>query len=133
MKKEATKFLNIKVDVKSALPIYEQIKRAIKIAILSGKFKDGDKLTSIREMAIKLKINPNTIIKIYTQLETEGYVYSRPGLGYFIKKNNENLKKDKYEIFKQETFDYISKASEFGYSYNDILKIVKKYFKGVLR
>lgn len=131
MKKEATKFLNIKVDVKSALPIYEQIKRTIKIAILSGKFKDGDKLTSIREMAIKLKINPNTIIKIYTQLETEGYVYSRPGLGYFIKKNKENLKKDKYEIFKQETFDYISKVSELGYSYNEILKIVKKYFKGV--
>jgi GntR family transcriptional regulator len=128
VKKESKIILNIKVDVKSALPIYEQIKRAIKIAILSGKFKDGDKLTSIREMAIKLKINPNTIIKIYTQLETEGYVYSRPGLGYFIRRNKENLKKDRYEIFKQETFDYISKVSELGYSYNDILKIIENNF-----
>lgn len=128
MKKENKEFFEIKVDVKSALPVYEQVKRAIKLAILSGRLKEGQKLMSLRELALKLEINPNTIIKIYTQLEVEGFIYSRPGAGYFVKYDKEKMKKEKYELFEQESLDYISKAIELGYSFDDILKIMRKYF-----
>ena len=83
---------------------------------------------SLRELALKLEINPNTIIKIYTQLEVEGFIYSRPGAGYFVKYDKEKMKKEKYELFEQESLDYISKAIELGYSFDDILKIMRKYF-----
>jgi len=128
MKREIREFFEIKVDVKSALPVYEQVKRAIKLAILSGRLAEGEKLMSLRELAQKLQINPNTIIKIYTQLETEGYIYSRPGAGYFVQVDKEKMKKEKYELFEKESLDYISRVIELGYSFDDILEIMRKYF-----
>jgi GntR family transcriptional regulator len=128
MKQEERTFFEFKVDVKSALPVYEQVKRAIKLAILSQRLKEGEKLMSLRELALKLQINPNTIIKIYTQLEVEGYVYSRPGAGYFVKVDKEKLKKERFVLFEKETQDYIAKVIELGYSFDDVLEIMKRYF-----
>jgi len=128
MNKEDRTFFEFKVDVKSALPVYEQVKRAIKLAILANRLKDGEKLMSLRELALKLQINPNTIIKIYTQLEVEGYIYSRPGAGYFVKIDKEKIRKERYVLFEEETQDYISKVIQLGYSFDDILEIMKRYF-----
>ncbi len=127
MKSDKT-FFEFKVDAKSALPVYEQVKRAIKLAILSDRLQEGEKLMSLRELALKLQINPNTIIKVYTQLELEGYIYSRHGAGYFVKVNKEKIKKERYELFEEETQDYISKVIALGYSFDDILEIMKRYF-----
>jgi GntR family transcriptional regulator len=110
----------IKVDVKSALPVYEQIKRAIKLVILSGRLEEGDQLMSIRELALKLQINPNTIIKVYYQLEMEGFVISRPGAGYFVKFDGKKIQKERRELFEQATDEYISKVTDMGYSLEDI-------------
>ncbi len=128
MSRENREFFEIKVDVKSALPVYEQVKRAIKLAILAGRLKDGEKLMSLRELALKLQINPNTIIKIYGQLEVEGYIYSRPGAGYFVKHDKEKMSQGKYELFEKESLDYISKVIALGYSFDDILELMRKYF-----
>ncbi len=127
-KTKEKEFFEIKVDVKSALPVYEQVKRAIKLAIISGRLADGGKLMSLRELAQKLQINPNTIIKIYTQLEVEGYIYSRPGAGYFVRRDKQKIKKEKYELFEKESLDYISRVIELGYSFDDILEILRKHF-----
>ena len=128
MKKKTKEFFEINVDVKSPLPVYEQVKRAIKLAILAGRLSEGQKLMSLRELAMKLQINPNTIIKIYSQLETEGYIYSRPGAGYFVQLDKERIKTEKYELFEKESLDYISRVIELGYSFDDILTIMRKYF-----
>ena len=120
MREEKINPFEIKVDVKSALPVYEQIKRAIKLVILSGRLREGDQLMSIREMALKLKINPNTIIKVYYQLEIEGFVISRPGAGYFVKFDGKKIQKERRELFEQATDEYISKVTDMGYSLEDI-------------
>lgn len=126
MKRENKKFFNIKVNVKSALPLYEQIKRAIKLAILSGHLKEGDQLMSLRELALKLQINPNTIIKVYYQLEIEGFVYSRPGAGYFVKLDRKKVQKEKGSLFKEITGDYISRVMDLGYSFEDVFKEISR-------
>jgi GntR family transcriptional regulator len=110
----------IKVDVKSALPVYEQIKRAVKLVILSGRLEEGDQLMSIRELALKLQINPNTIIKVYYQLEIEGFVISRPGAGYYVKFDGKKIQKERRELFEQATDEYISKVTDMGYTLEDI-------------
>ena len=110
----------IKVDVKSALPVYEQIKRAVKLVILSGRLEEGDQLMSIRELALKLQINPNTIIKVYYQLEMEGFVISRPGAGYYVKFDGKKIQKERRELFEQATDEYVSKVTNMGYSLEDI-------------
>lgn len=120
MREEKINPFAIKVDVKSALPVYEQIKRAIKLVILSGRLEEGDQLMSIRELALKLQINPNTIIKVYYQLEMEGFVISRPGAGYFVKFDGKKIQKERRELFEQATDEYISKVTDMGYSLEDI-------------
>jgi len=110
----------IKVDVKSALPVYEQIKRAIKLVILSRRLEEGDQLMSIRELALKLRINPNTIIKVYYQLEMEGFVISRPGAGYYVKFDGKKIQKERRELFEQATDEYISKVTDMSYTLEDI-------------
>lgn len=120
MREEKINPFEIKVDVKSALPVYEQIKRAIKLIILSGRLRGGDQLMSIREMALKLRINPNTIIKVYYQLEIEGFVISRPGAGYFVKFDGKKIQKERRELFEQATDEYISKVTDMRYSLEDI-------------
>ena len=126
MKRENKKFFNIKVNVKSALPVYEQIKRAIKLAILSGHLEEGDQLMSLRDLALKLQINPNTIIKVYYQLEIEGFVYSRPGAGYFVKLDRKKVQKEKSYLFEEITGDYISRVMDLGYSFEDIFKEISR-------
>lgn len=120
------KLFNIQVNVKSALPVYEQVKQIIKFAILSGKLNEGDRLMSLRELAVKLQINPNTIIKIYTQLENEGFIYSRPGAGYYVKIEKNQIKKAKQELFDKLSNDYTSKAQDLGYSLEEILEQISQ-------
>lgn len=127
-KKEKT--LHFDVDVKSALPVYEQVKRAIKIAILSGRLEEGDQLMSLREMALKLRINPNTIIKVYYQLEVEGFIYSRPGAGYYVKVDKKQIKKERRELFETISSDYLLKVLELGYSIEEIIDHISSVSSG---
>jgi GntR family transcriptional regulator len=125
MKKEI-KILDFKVEAKSAVPVYEQVKQAVKMAIISGYLEENDQLMSIRELGAKLNIHPNTISKVYYQLEMEGFIYSRQGTGYFVKVNPEKFKKEKHELFKKVTREYISKATRLGYSPEEMLDELKK-------
>jgi GntR family transcriptional regulator len=114
--------LDFTLNSKSAVPVYEQIKRAIKLAILSGKLEEGDRLMSLRELALKLTVNPNTIIKVYDQLETEGFVSSRPGAGYYVKLDSSKGRKREQSLFREITQEYIAEALQLGYSVEDIIK-----------
>ena len=114
-------FLNIKVSAKSPLPVYEQIKLSIKLAIISGHLKEGYQLLPLRDMAIKLQVNPNTVLKVYYQLEKEGYIESRLRSGYFVKFKKENLDNEKRSLLSALTSEYLSKAIQSGSSYTDIL------------
>jgi DNA-binding transcriptional regulator YhcF (GntR family) len=124
--KTKTKAIHIKIDPKSPLPTYEQIKQALKMAILSGQLEEGSRLSSLREMALKLKVNPNTIIKVYYQLEMEGFIYSRPGAGYFVKIDPSKIKLGKQDLFESITEEYVSKALQLGYPIEDIVDKISK-------
>ena len=64
--------------------LHEQITEKIRDMIIYGYIEKEDKIPSVRELASKLTINPNTIQKAYKELETEGYIYSRQGKGYYV-------------------------------------------------
>jgi len=71
----------LKVDVGSSVPVYSQIINQIKHAIASGVLRTGDPLPSLRDMAKELKVNPNTVVKAYRELELTGLVETSPGKG----------------------------------------------------
>ena len=73
----------ISLDYRSGQPLYYQVVEGYKRLILSGVIGENERLPSVRELASKLAINPNTIQRAYRELETEGYVGSSPGKGIF--------------------------------------------------
>ena len=76
--------MNINVQTKSGLPIYEQIERQIKGMIVSGVLKEGEMLPSIRTLAADSKISVITVKRAYEDLEQEGMIYSVQGKGFYV-------------------------------------------------
>ena len=72
------------LDLSDGAPIYRQIIRQIEYAIMSGRLNSGDKLPTIRALAVELKTNPNTIAKAYSELEIRGILATQVGSGTFI-------------------------------------------------
>ncbi len=118
------------IDSRSAVPVYEQLRRQILLHIVSGRSDDGDKLPSIRELAAALRINPNTVAKTYRQLETDGFVTSRKGLGVFINAGIRELQSNRDEIFMDLTDEYLSKVAGLGLNADEIMKGLSGRLKG---
>ena len=80
---------NRRLDYRDARPIYEQVKDGLRRLMVTGVLAPGEKLPSVRSLAMDLAINPNTIQRAYAQLEMEGYVYSVAGRGTFVAEGQE--------------------------------------------
>jgi GntR family transcriptional regulator len=72
------------VDPASGLPIYMQIINQVKRSTASGLLKEGDQMPSVRELALQLTVNPNTISKAYQELERDGVIKTMRGVGTFV-------------------------------------------------
>ena len=74
----------INIDYQDKRPIYEQVFEKLQNLIVKGVLTENDKIPSVRNMAIELSINPNTIQRAYQELEREGYIYTVKGRGNFV-------------------------------------------------
>lgn len=79
--------MNIIISNQSGVPIYEQIKEQIKMAILSGTIAENDPLPSLRQLARDLQVSLVTTTRAYSELELEGFVQTMPGKGRVCKEN----------------------------------------------
>ncbi len=78
------------VDAHSGVPIYVQLKEQIKKAVASGLLSEGEQLPSVRELALRLTVNPNTVAKVYQELEREEIIETARGLGTFVARRRED-------------------------------------------
>jgi GntR family transcriptional regulator len=76
--------LFINIDPSSGLPIYLQIAQQIKTAVAMGRLQPEEPLPSVRQLAVELAVNPNTVARAYLDLEIEGVIYKRQGAGTFV-------------------------------------------------
>ena len=81
----------IQLNYRDSKPIYEQIKDGLRKLVISNSLSADEKLPSVRELAAKLAINPNTIQKAYRDLESEGYIYTVTGKGTIVAERKEVL------------------------------------------
>src|SRR5271169_32378 len=72
------------IDHSDPLPIYAQLDRAIRLAVATGKLRRGAQLPTVRQLAVDLRINANTVAKVYAELERAGVVQTQRGVGTFI-------------------------------------------------
>src|SRR3982751_4732476 len=74
----------ISIDPHDATPIYAQLERALRAAIATGRLQPGDQLPTVRQLAVDLRVNANTVARVYGELERDGVLETRRGVGSFI-------------------------------------------------
>ena len=113
-----------RIDFRDKRPIYEQVVSGIEDEIISGLLAPDEPLPSVRSLATDLSINPHTIQKAYRQLEADGYTYSVPGRGSFVK-DTEGVKEMKKEDTLRELTALADRARELGVTEEEIQKAIK--------
>jgi GntR family transcriptional regulator len=114
--------IELKLDLKSGVPFYRQIIDQVKSAIATGAVEPGDRLPTVRQLAVDLSINPNTVSRAYTELELTGLVETQMGSGTFV--GQRVVERDDVErrrLLDQLSQEFLSKASTHGFSLDDIL------------
>lgn len=76
--------MDVQVDMESATPVFRQLAEQVKAAVARGAIRPGEAIPSVRQMAGIALVNPNTVTKAYRELEYEGVIYTRRGLGVFV-------------------------------------------------
>lgn len=120
--------MNFFLDFHSRTPIYEQIKEQITSLVGQGALKADDQLPSLRQLSSELSVNINTIKRAFSELESQGIIYSVAGKGSFISNGTQR------DVIAQSALEdaklAISKAKSMGAKKNDILKIVNNIYEG---
>ncbi|MBN2047465.1 MAG: GntR family transcriptional regulator [Anaerolineaceae bacterium] len=111
-------------------PIFRQIIEQIKTAIALGELPAGEKLPSIRELSAELKVSVITIKRAYSELESEGLIYTRPGLGSFVADlNTESLKNQKLDEMRSDLRKMLRGAKSYGISLDEMIELMKEEAK----
>jgi GntR family transcriptional regulator len=75
----------VSIDAADRTPIYAQLDRALRAAIASGRLQAGDQLPTVRQLAVDLRVNANTVARVYAELERDGVLETRRGVGSFVR------------------------------------------------
>ena len=103
-------------------PIYIQLVEKIRLEIISGKLKSGERLPSVRELALTARVNPNTMQKALVELEDDGLVYTERTNGKFVTEKKELIEKMQKELAKEKVNNYINDMKNIGISYEEAIK-----------
>jgi len=104
----------IRVDSSNGVPVYEQIVRQVKFAIADGVVAAGDLLPSVRELARELAINPNTVARAFRELESEGLMETRRGLGAFIVDSQSAIERERERLAMQALDAFSEQIARLG-------------------
>ena len=107
-------------------PIYIQLVENLKLFIISGTYKPGERLLSVRDLATLAKVNPNTMQKALTELEEVGLIYTERTNGKFVTEDNDLIQKCKEELAKEKTISYLSDMLKLGFSKKEAIKYLNK-------
>ncbi len=110
-------------DLDSDRPIFTQIVERIQLDIVSGIYKPGDKLPSVRDLAAEASVNPNTMQKAFTELERTGLVYSQRTAGRFITEDTEMISDLKNSLAREKVVEVIGHMKKLGFSKKEMVSL----------
>ncbi len=114
----------MKWEIDSERPVYIQLIEQIQAGIISGQFKPGDKLPSVRDLAAEAAVNPNTMQKALVELERTGLIYTNRTSGRFITSDEVMISKLKGLSAKELVKDFLERMKQLGYEPQDTLNLV---------
>lgn len=115
------------IDVRSRVPIYEQLMNQLKTMIIHEVIAADEQLPSVRNLAQELTINPNTIQKAYRELEREGYIYAMPGRGRFVSPHDHQDSEEQLRILSKEISKNIAEYLYLGGSKETIQEMLNQH------
>ncbi len=118
------------MDFDNTVPIYVQIMNLIKKEIILGKLQLGEKVLSTREYAQNLKVNPNTMVRVFNELEREGVTFTKRGIGTFITESKDRVESMKREMAEDIVRNFIDGMLELGFTFNDMIDLIKYRLEG---
>src|SRR5947209_13846044 len=121
--------IEFELDSRSGLPTYLQLVQQVRQAVRLGLLEPGDQLPTAREVVEKLAINPNTVLKAYRELERDGLVAPRPGLGTFVRRSLASAASAADPKLKRELARWMAAARQAGLDVED----VEAVFQAALR
>jgi GntR family transcriptional regulator len=123
--------LKFDINFHSGIPIYIQLKEQIKYGIARGHLAPGTQLPTVRKLAVDLRINANTVSRVYSELEHEGLLATRKGKGTFVVENNIPHEKSDIQVLKTEMENLVNKAREIGFTPDEISSLFSEWAKRI--
>jgi GntR family transcriptional regulator len=119
--------IRLQLDPKSGVPFYRQIIDQVKAAIVTGSIGPGDRLPTVRQLAVDLSVNPNTVSRAYTELELTGLVETQMGSGTFVGQQEvEGDEIERQRQLEQLCQEFLSRASTHGFTLDDVVRTLKQ-------
>jgi GntR family transcriptional regulator len=114
--------MDLNLDTKSGVPFYRQIVEQIKVAIANDNLTPGDRLPTVRQLAVDLSINPNTVIRAYRELEFAALIETQQGSGTFVGHRQPEIDQiERQRMLDQILTELLARASSYGFSIEDVL------------
>lgn len=115
------------IDSKSGVPFYRQIVEQVKFGMARGDLKPGNQLPTVRQLAVDLSVNPNTVVRAYRQLEIEGMLDTQQGSGTFISHRRPRVDRlEQRRMLDQILTDMLARASAYGLSLDDVFEGLRR-------
>jgi GntR family transcriptional regulator len=118
------------IDENDPTPLYAQLERAIRVAITTGRLNAGDKLPTVRQLAVDLKVNANTVQKVYGELERSGVLETRRGVGTFIREAvaRDSSCPDRERLLVELADRFLAGAATLGFSEDEAINFLKVHW-----
>jgi GntR family transcriptional regulator len=114
----------VSIDVRDPTPIYAQLDRALRAAIAAGRLRIGDRLPTVRQLAVDLRVNANTVARVYAELERAGVLETRRGVGSFIAAAPRDARSagEHARRLQELTTRVLAEAGAAGFTLDDLLR-----------
>src|SRR5215467_881488 len=121
------------LDPGDATPIYAQVERGLRAAIAAGRLKPGEQLPTVRELAVDLSVNANTIARVYSELERAGVLETRRGVGTFVRASRAEARPASEHARRLRAFAtrVLSDGDAHGFSADEVIAALRGRLKGV--
>jgi GntR family transcriptional regulator len=122
--------MELRIDPSSRVAIYRQLADQLREAVARGRLLPEQQLPSVRELARSLVVNPNTVARVYTELEREGVLNTRPGLGVFVARPKDELtKKVRRERLRERLDHFLTEAVHLSFTAEEVVGCVVERVK----
>ena len=117
------------MEFKDNIPIYLQIEQYLYRQIALGKMKAGEKIPSVRKLALELTVNVNTVQRALQEMNTQGILYTKRGEGNFVTEDTELLSKTKQSLINNELDEFVQNMEKLGVKKDKLVSTLTEYLK----